>query len=82
MMKLLNWNSCGQGTHKEFGHLTILLSKKISTLWYETKLIAKRVERLKIRLDFACCVGVDCEGKGGGLALFWKCDIDLTMLNF
>ncbi|XP_071721888.1 uncharacterized protein [Rutidosis leptorrhynchoides] len=33
------------------------------------------MERVKVKLDFLNCVGVDCEGRSGGLALLWNEDV-------
>lgn len=38
--------------------------------------------KLKYRLDFEGALGVDCEGRGGGLALFWKGEMELEILNY
>lgn len=40
------------------------------------------MNKLKFRLGLERCLGVDCEGKGGGLALLWKKDVDITILKF
>lgn len=36
----------------------------------------------KYKLGFTNCFVVDSVGRGGGLALFWKDDCDLIMLNY
>lgn len=60
------------------------LREKISDILFlqETKLIARHMNKLKFRLGFERCLGVDCEGKGGGPALLWKKDVDITILKF
>lgn len=40
------------------------------------------MEGLKFRLGFECCLVVDCERRSGGIALLWKKDILLSILNF
>lgn len=48
----------------------------------ETKLPTKKVEAIKIRLGFTCYLGVDCEGRGGGLAFLWNSNTELTVMYF
>ncbi|XP_059446325.1 uncharacterized protein LOC132177864 [Corylus avellana] len=48
----------------------------------ETKLTASRVERLKFQLGFGSVFVVDCVGKSGGLALFWKDDGVVEIQNY
>lgn len=48
----------------------------------ETKLSTKKVEAIKIRLGFTCCLSVDCEGSKGGLALLWNSNKELTVMHF
>lgn len=40
------------------------------------------MEGVKLQLGFSCCLGVDCEGKGGGLALLWDGNTDVHVKNF
>lgn len=40
------------------------------------------MEVVKFKLRFTCCLGVDCEGRGGGLALLWDDNTDLILRNF
>lgn len=48
----------------------------------ETKLKACRVEKIKMRLSFERCFVVEPIGRGGGLALMWRDDIYLEILNY
>lgn len=48
----------------------------------EIKLMARRMERLKFRLGFDCCLAIDSEGCSGGLTLMWKNDVLLTVKSF
>ena len=45
----------------------------------ETKKGAGAMERLKWRLGFNNGVAMDCKGKSGGLALYWRDHVELTV---
>lgn len=47
----------------------------------ETKLTTRKMEFVKHRLGFTNCLGVDCDGRGGGLELMWHNDMDITILH-
>lgn len=49
---------------------------------YKTKIIARKIEAIKMRLGFMGCLGVVYEGRRGRLALLWKESIEVTILNF
>jgi phosphopantetheine adenylyltransferase len=40
----------------------------------ETKQLSRKVESIRIKLGFDNLFVVDCVGRSGGLALFWKSD--------
>ncbi|XP_041011336.1 uncharacterized protein LOC121255118 [Juglans microcarpa x Juglans regia] len=40
------------------------------------------MERLKYRLGFENCLAVGCKGRSGGMALYWKKEIDVVVKNF
>ncbi|XVE72246.1 hypothetical protein DITRI_Ditri11bG0024200 [Diplodiscus trichospermus] len=49
----------------------------------ETKKRSNEMELLAgARWSFYCCLIVDCVGRAGGLALLWKNEMDLEVLNF
>ncbi|MCI10306.1 hypothetical protein A2U01_0031399, partial [Trifolium medium] len=52
----------------------------------ETRLKVPEVDRLKLKLGSSCGLAVDCRGVGrervGGLALFWKDHMDITIKSF
>jgi hypothetical protein len=41
-----------------------------------------RMESLKFKLGYDCVFVVDCVGRSGGLALFWKEDFQVTIQNY
>lgn len=48
----------------------------------ETKLDGKRMENFKWRLGMGNMFARDCDGKSGGLALFWKKEVQIEQHNF
>jgi hypothetical protein len=45
----------------------------------ETKLNAKRLEWLRWKLGLTNMVAKDCDGQSGGLALFWRNTVDVSV---
>ena len=45
----------------------------------ETKKKARAMVRLKWSLGFRCGMAVDCQGRSGGLALWWRENVKVTM---
>lgn len=48
----------------------------------ESKYDAVKSERLKNSLNFNSCFCVSCRGKSGGLLLFWKEEMDISIKSF
>lgn len=48
----------------------------------ETTKTVSWIERISVRLGFNGCLAVDKVGKGGGLALLWSDDIDLSVSSY
>lgn len=48
----------------------------------ETKLKTRRLESIRRRLRVEGCFGVELNGKGSGLVLFWKEEDMVKILNF
>ena len=81
-MRILAWNCRGAGR--------VLRVRTISALSYsegpdvlflaEAKIASPKLESLNRRLGFSRFFGVDCIGKAGGLALFWKLGVDLEVI--
>lgn len=59
---------------KREGHKIIFLQ--------ETKMETRRVMKLKYKLGFEGRLQVNSEGRKGVLALFWKGEVELTVLNY
>ncbi len=46
----------------------------------ETKINILRIDRLRFTLDFSDYFCIDCVGRAGGLALFWKMGVELEVV--
>lgn len=68
----------------EFEYYMTWLGVKIPIFYFlqETKLLAKKVEALKLRLGFSRGLGVDCDGRSGGVALFWRDGAKVSIIHF
>ena len=80
-MNILVWNCCRLGnlrTRKEFGY--IIQAKDLSVMFIAETLIDKvRLDTVLRNIDFDHKWMVPREGRGGGLALFWKSSVNLTI---
>lgn len=83
-MKILSWNSRGLGNQRGVCILHELVQREDPNLVFimETKSVACSMECLKFSLGFSGVLTVDCAGRSGGLVLFWKGDMDLTLLSY
>ncbi|KAL9680031.1 hypothetical protein QQ045_017904 [Rhodiola kirilowii] len=83
-MKTLCWNCRGLGqprTVRSLADLVRCYKPQVVGL-IETKSNNGRVEALRRRLGFDCGLGVDSNGSSGGLALWWKEEIRLTVRSY
>jgi hypothetical protein len=48
----------------------------------ETKLSARRMENIRIRIGYNNMFVVDSIGRSGGLALFWNKEVDVEIKNY
>ncbi|XP_042944657.1 uncharacterized protein LOC122278542 [Carya illinoinensis] len=83
-MKTLSWNSRGLGNPRGIQNLRDLVRKEDPDILFiqETRLRVSEMDRCKRSLGFENCLAVSCEGRRGGLALFWKLEVDLTILQY
>ena len=83
-MNILSWNCRGLGNLRTIRDLCLLIKEKRPSLVFlmETKLRSKKMDLIRCKLGFNNLFVVDCVGKGGGLALFWKEDIIVDIQNF
>ncbi|KAL0444690.1 UNVERIFIED_CONTAM: hypothetical protein Slati_2191700 [Sesamum latifolium] len=79
-MKILVWNCQGMGPPWTVRTLTELIRLHRPGLIFvsETKCKAMRCDRVKDAVNYFR-VGVDLIGKGGGLLLLWRKDIDVWL---
>ncbi|TXG67121.1 hypothetical protein EZV62_008396 [Acer yangbiense] len=79
----LSWNVRGPGNPCAFAALLRLLKCHSPDLVFlsETKLISSKVSRLKLALGYGGWFCVDSVGSSGGLLLFWKDSISVSVLS-
>ena len=81
-MRLLSWNYWGAGRVSTVRALKALVRCEGPKIIFvsETKAKSPKLEKLKIGLDYPNSFGVDCSGKAGGLALFWRLGVELEVV--
>ena len=80
-MKIIAWNCRGLGNSLAIRSLLNLQRKENPDILFlsETKMDERRIESLRCRLGLTNLVVKDYKGKSGGLAIFWKKEIDLHL---
>ena len=80
-MNILSLNCRGLGLDATVGELRDLIrSYNLAVVFLcETKKKAKAMERIKWSLGFRNGVAVDCNGKSGGLALWWRDEVEVSV---
>jgi exonuclease III len=80
-MKLLAWNYRGLGNAPAVqGLLRCQKSEEADVLFLsETKMDEKRMSVIKRKLGVEHMEVVDCEGKGGGIAVLWREGVNLVL---
>lgn len=83
-MKILSWIPRGLGNPRGFWILHDLLTKEEPNLVFlqETKVKTSFFTTKQFSLGYRNGLGLDCEGRSGGLAVLWKDDIDFEVLHF
>ncbi|XP_050222174.1 uncharacterized protein LOC126672268 [Mercurialis annua] len=82
-MKTLCWNVQGLGSPRTFKSLCDRVHKINPGMVFlmETKSKACKLEALRKKLKMAEVFGVDSDGKGGGLALFWSENLTVLIIS-
>ncbi|KAF5450624.1 hypothetical protein F2P56_030956, partial [Juglans regia] len=82
-MSILVWNCRGLGNPRTVSVLRNLSKEKYPTLVFlvETKCRRKRMEVVRRCLQMDGCFSVDCVGHSGGIALLWKEEWSVTIIN-
>jgi len=80
-MKLIAWNCRGLGNSLAIRSLLNLQKEEDPNILFlsETKMDEKRIEGLRWKLGLTNLVVKDCKGKSGGLAIFWRKEINLQL---
>ncbi|XP_071681350.1 uncharacterized protein [Lolium perenne] len=80
-MNLLGLNCRGLGLDAAVGELRDLVRSYNPAVVFlsETKRKARAMEKLKWSLGFKHGVAVDCDGRSGGLALWWRDGIEVSV---
>lgn len=74
----------GLGNPQEIRDLGRVVRDKLPSIMFlmETKASNAIFENVRNRLGFHCCFTVTSIGRSGGMALLWKEDIPLEVINF
>ena len=80
-MKIIVWNCRGLGNGPAIRGLLNLQKEEDPDILFlsETKMDERGIERLRWKLGLTNMVAKDCKGKSGGLAIFWKKEINLQL---
>ena len=83
-MIILSWNCRGLGNQRAVEVLTELVRSKGPTVLFlmETKQTIAEMRNLCHDLNFQSVLAVPCEGRKGGLGMFWKAECNLHIQTF
>lgn len=80
-MNILSWNCRGLGRDSTVGELRWLVKQYLPSLLClsETKMRDDTVKGFMWSLGYNACLAVSSQGRSGGLALFWRSDISVSL---
>lgn len=79
-MKIIAWNCRGLGNSPTVRRLLSLQKEDPDILFMsETKMDTRRIQGLRWRLGLTNMVVKDCNGKSGGLAIFWRTGVNFHL---
>ncbi|XP_052297218.1 uncharacterized protein LOC127902351 [Citrus sinensis] len=83
-MKLLSWNVRGLGKPRTRLALKKILHLHRPQIFFccETKMLARQVESVCRDFNFENCFVVDRKGMGGGLALIWRAEVNVSITSY
>jgi hypothetical protein len=83
-MCLIGWNCRGLGSPSAIPDLKYLARHYNPDLLFlsETLVHRSKIEALHYLLGFDFCFSVDCTGRSGGLALFWRTSFNCQIANY
>jgi exonuclease III len=83
-MSLLSWNCRGLGSLSAVPDLKYLVRHYNPDLLFlsETLVHKNKIEDLRYFLGFDFCFSVDCIGRSGGLAMYWRASFPCQIINY
>jgi exonuclease III len=83
-MRLVVWNSRGVGNGPTVRGILDLRDKEDPDVFFlsETKAVREKLEWLRWKLGMPNMIVKDCSGQSGGLAMFWKNEVNVRQIGF
>ncbi|XP_074347397.1 uncharacterized protein LOC141686251 [Apium graveolens] len=83
-MNILSWNCQGLGNPQTVRVLSDLLKSRKPDLLFlsETISYTNKIEELRVKFGFSQCFSVDRVGRSGGLAIFWKHNVNCEVTGY
>jgi len=83
-MSVISWNCRGLGNPSAVPDLKYLIRHFNPDLRFLSEILVhkNKIEYLRYVLGFDSCFSIDRNGRGGGLALFWRTTFNCQIVNF